>query len=185
MGPYCTPISGPSRQGCIRVERAIHSHPYQRRAGSPSTLRATQPEGELAPFGRSQVSVKTWLSRGPRCIRTIRIQLIETDWIAGCGLIVRAINRRVQIYCNVRNAGLPVFDRREGGIQFIAGGIVTDRAHNAAVRTGRISLHTPIQAAAQTDHRQDVDIHAAAQHGVSVGWLSAWKVMPVVRKPSA
>ena len=97
-------------------------------------------------------------------IGAIRFHLVEAVCIAGMDIVVGTIHRRIKINRQIRNAGLPVFNRGVGWIQFIAGGVIADRTHDAAVGAGSIGLHAPIEAASQTNHRVHVDIHTLTEY---------------------
>ena len=82
------------------------------------------------------------------------------------------------------DAGLPVLDGRIAGVELVAGGVVADRADDAAVagieaegRTGRVvGMHAPVELARQADDRQHADVDPSAQHrgrgGLVVGLVS-------------
>ena len=148
---------GTFKTGSIRVERQhIFIDPVLKRVAIHVTRHAT---GRLLP-GLCEVLVQQ-LTFG---IRAIRGQFVHAERIARRSR-GPAIDGSVQVNVQVGDAGLPIFGGGEARVQFVAGGIVGDCPNDAAVRAWVIRLDAPVEASAQANDWQHVDIHATAKHG--------------------
>ncbi len=86
--------------------------------------------------------------------------------------VCSAGHRGVEVDGQIGNARLPVFHKSVARIQFVARGVITHRAHDAAVLrvntvgAGRvIEVNAPVQPAGQADDRQDADVDAGTKDG--------------------
>ena len=132
--PNWTPISGPSRQGAAgswwppaTTGRTCWSAGFI--SSLPSTSRATQPVGPLPRLG--DIGVED-LARGVRPVGGIEL-VVAARVARRAGRCVPHGHGRAQLDRDARDARLPVLGGRVLRVELVAGGVVADRADDAAV----------------------------------------------------
>ena len=102
-------------------------------------------------------------------VRTIRVELVAATGITA-GVGGKALGWLIQLDVDARNTGLPVLYDGVLRVEFVAGGVVADRADDSAVAGidavrcagWVIGVHAPVQLPGEADDGQRADVNATA-----------------------